>query len=58
LRTSRLLKARADAIVVDLRGDLYAASDFGVMPLPFGTTTRTVADPGLPMVNVAFTNTL
>jgi hypothetical protein len=34
----------------DLTGDLYAASDFGVMKLPFGTTTWAVAGTGLPMV--------
>jgi hypothetical protein len=31
-------------------GDLYAASDFGVMKLPFGTTAWVVAGSGLPMV--------
>ena len=34
----------------DKTGDLYAASDFGVMKLPFGTTTWVVAGNGLPMV--------
>jgi len=34
----------------DVTGDLYAASDFGVMKLPFGTTTWVVAGSGLPMV--------
>ena len=37
----------------DLTGDLYTASDFGVMTLPNGTTTWTVAGTGLPMVEVA-----
>lgn len=36
----------------DVRRDLYAASDFGVMTLPFGSTTWTVAGSGLPMVEV------
>ena len=36
----------------DNTGDLYAASDFGVMRLPFGTTTWVVTS-GLPMVEVA-----
>jgi hypothetical protein len=34
-------------------GDLYAASDFGVMRLANGATTWTVAGGGLPMVEVA-----
>ena len=34
----------------DKTGDLYAASDFGVMKLPFGTTTWVVAGNGLPAV--------
>jgi hypothetical protein len=37
----------------DVTGDLYAASDFGVMMLPSGSTTWTVAGTGLPMVEVA-----
>jgi hypothetical protein len=37
----------------DVRGDLYAGSDFGVMTLHFGATTWTVAGGGLPMVEVA-----
>jgi hypothetical protein len=37
----------------DVRGDLYAASDFGVMMLPAGTATWSVAGSGLPMVEVA-----
>lgn len=37
----------------DVTGDLYAASDFGVMKLANGTTTWTVAGSGLPMVEVA-----
>lgn len=37
----------------DVTGDLYAASDFGVMALPNGTTAWAVAGAGLPMVEVA-----
>lgn len=37
----------------DVTGDLYAASDFGVMRLANGSTTWTVAGAGLPMVEVA-----
>jgi len=37
----------------DVTGDLYAASDFGVMRLASGSTTWTVAGSGLPMVEVA-----
>jgi hypothetical protein len=37
----------------DNTGDLYAGSDFGVMKLPFGTTTWVVAGSGLPAVEVA-----
>ena len=37
----------------DVTGDLYAASDFGVMKLPNATTTWVVAGSGLPMVEVA-----
>jgi hypothetical protein len=36
----------------DVTGDLYAASDFGVMRLARGSTTWTVAGSGLPMVEV------
>jgi hypothetical protein len=36
----------------DVTGDLYAASDFGVMKLPNATTTWVVAGSGLPMVEV------
>jgi hypothetical protein len=36
----------------DVTGDLYAASDFGVMRLANATTTWTVAGSGLPMVEV------
>ena len=32
----------------DVTGDLYAGSDFGVMRLPNGQTTWTVAGTGLP----------
>jgi len=37
----------------DVTGDLYAASDFGVMKLPNATTTWAVAGGGLPAVEVA-----
>ncbi len=37
----------------DVTGDLYAASDFGVMKLANAKTTWTVAGTGLPMVEVA-----
>ena len=37
----------------DVTVDLLAGSDFGVMRLPFGTTTWVVAGSGLPMVEVA-----
>jgi hypothetical protein len=37
----------------DVTGDLYAASDFGVMKLPNAAATWTVAGSGLPMVEVA-----
>ncbi len=37
----------------DVTGDLYAASDFGVMKLPSGTTSWVVAGSGLPNVEVA-----
>jgi hypothetical protein len=36
----------------DVTGDLYAASDFGVMKLPSASTTWVVAGTGLPMVEV------
>ena len=37
----------------DLTGDLYAASDFGVMMLPNGSSTWVAAGTGLPMVAVS-----
>lgn len=37
----------------DLTGDLYAASDFGVMKLPAGSTTWMPAGSGMPMVAVS-----
>jgi len=37
----------------DLTGDLYAASDFGVMKLPNATTTWVSAGTGMPMVEVS-----
>jgi len=36
----------------DVLGDLYAASDFGVMKLPNGTSSWAVAGTGLPNVEV------
>ncbi len=41
------------ALVRSTRGDLYAGTDFGVLRLPSGTTTWTVAGTGLPAVEVA-----
>jgi hypothetical protein len=41
-----------DLVRDDVTGDLYAASDFGVMRLASGSTTWTVAGSGLPMVEV------
>jgi hypothetical protein len=41
-----------DLVRDDATGDLYAATDFGVMRLPSGTTTWGVAGDGLPMVEV------
>jgi hypothetical protein len=41
-----------DLVRDDLTGDLYAASDFGVMRLANGSTTWTVAGTGLPQVEV------
>ena len=37
----------------DVTGDLYAASDFGVMRLANGATSWTVAGSGLPAVEVS-----
>jgi hypothetical protein len=37
----------------DLTGDLYAASDFGVMKLPNATTSWEAAGGALPMVEVS-----
>jgi hypothetical protein len=42
-----------DLVRDDVTGDLYAASDFGVMKLPNGGTTWVVAGSGLPMVEVS-----
>jgi len=42
-----------DLVRDDITGDLYASSDFGVMRLPSGSTTWTVAGSGLPAVEVA-----
>ena len=41
-----------DLVRDDVTGDLYAASDFGVMRLPNNSTTWVVAGTGLPMVEV------
>jgi hypothetical protein len=41
-----------DLVRDDLTGDLYAATDFGVLRLPSGTSTWVVAGTGLPMVEV------
>jgi hypothetical protein len=41
-----------DLVRDDIKGDLYAASDFGVMRLASGSTTWTVAGTGLPKVEV------
>jgi hypothetical protein len=41
-----------DLVRDDVTGDLYAASDFGVMRLASGATAWTVAGQGLPMVEV------
>jgi hypothetical protein len=37
----------------DATGDLYGSSDFGVFRLPSGTTSWTLAAPGMPSVEVA-----
>ena len=42
-----------DLVRDDLTGDLYAATDFGVMALASGSTTWTVAGAGMPKVEVA-----
>jgi hypothetical protein len=41
-----------DLVRDDLTGDLYAATDFGVMKLVAGTTSWTLAASGMPMVEV------
>jgi hypothetical protein len=41
-----------DLVRDDLTGDLYAATDFGVMKLADGATSWTVAAAGMPMVEV------
>ncbi|MEP6977978.1 MAG: exo-alpha-sialidase [Thermoleophilia bacterium] len=41
-----------DLVRDDLTGDLYAATDFGVMKLANGATSWTVAAAGIPMVEV------
>jgi hypothetical protein len=42
-----------DVVRDDVTGDLYAASDFGVVMLASGSTTWTLAAPGMPNVEVA-----
>jgi len=42
-----------DVAYDEMTGDLYASSDFGVMRLPAGSSTWTVAGSGLPMVEVS-----
>jgi Arc-like DNA binding dprotein len=42
-----------DLVRDDATGDLYAASDFGVLRLPAGTTSWVLAAPGMPNVEVA-----
>ncbi len=41
-----------DLILDDVTGDLYAATDYGVLRLASGTTTWTAAAPGMPNVEV------
>ena len=41
-----------DLVRDDVTGDLYAASDFGVVMLPSGTTSWVLAAPGMPNVEV------
>jgi hypothetical protein len=41
-----------NAVVADTNGDLYAATDFGVMKLPAGSSTWAPAASGLPTVTV------
>jgi hypothetical protein len=42
-----------DLVRDDNTGDLYASSDFGVMRLASGTTSWTLAAPGMPAVEIA-----
>jgi hypothetical protein len=42
-----------DLVRDDSTGDVYAATDFGVMRLPVGTTSWSLAATGMPMVEVA-----
>jgi hypothetical protein len=42
-----------DLVRNDTTGDLYAATDFGILRLAAGTTTWTAAAPGMPNVEVA-----
>jgi hypothetical protein len=46
-------QAVTDLVRDDQTGDLYASSDFGVMRLAAGTTSWTLAAPGMPAVEVA-----
>ena len=41
-----------DLVLDDVTGDLYAATDYGVLRLAAGTTTWTSAAPGMPNVEV------
>jgi hypothetical protein len=42
-----------DLVRDDLRGDLYASTDFGVLRLPLGSRSWRLAAPGMPNVEVA-----
>ncbi len=42
-----------DLVLDSVTGDLYAATDYGVLRLASGTTTWTLAAPGMPNVEVA-----
>ena len=51
--SSNLDDLPANGVALDSQtGDLYAATDFGVMELPAGTTTWELAAPGMPVVDV------
>jgi hypothetical protein len=42
-----------DLVRDDVTGELYASNDFGVLRLGAGTTSWTLAAPGMPNVEVA-----